>query len=98
MNEGGVSESRDGKRDVTITPKALAHKIESLQKDRKKHVNKMKGLIPAMKELMKKDENAPKVISQLQTLTELLNTSVNLHQTLIPLLPEHEKVTQNEWF
>lgn len=63
-----------------------------------KHVNKIKGLIPAMKELMKRKENVQEVKSQLQTLTQLLGTAVNLHQTIIPLLPEDEKVRQNDWF
>lgn len=60
-----------------------------------KHVNKIKGLIPAMKELMKQKENVQEVKSQLQTITQLLDTAVNLHQTL---LPADEKVKQNDCF
>ena len=41
-----------GKRGTKLTAKALANKIENLQKERKSNVNKMKGLIPEMKSLM----------------------------------------------
>lgn len=34
----------------------------------------------------------------MQILTQLLDTAVNLHRTIIPLLPEDEKVKQNDWF
>lgn len=61
-------------------------------------MNKIKGLIPAMKELMKRNENAQELKSQLQNLTQVLETAVNLHQTIIPLLPEDGKARQNDWF
>lgn len=56
--ENNGSEAMAAKRNVKLTAKALANKLESLQKERKTHVNKLKGLIPAMKELMKRNENA----------------------------------------
>lgn len=81
-----------------ITVKALANKTESLQREHKSHVNKIKGLIPGMKGLMKQRRNVQELKSQLQTLTQLLDTAVNLHQTVTPLLPEDEKATQSECF
>ena len=61
-------------------------------------MHKIKGLIPAMKGLMRQNGNAQELKSQLQTLIQLLDAAVNLHQKIIPLLPEDEKVKQNEWF
>lgn len=95
--ENNGSEAMDAKRCVKLTAKAWANKVESLQKDRRTHMNKMKGLIHAMKELMKRNENAQELKSELQTLTHL-DTAVNLHRSIIPLLPEDEKVRQNDWF
>lgn len=51
-----------------------------------------------MKALMKRNENEPKVRTQLKILTQLFDHAVKLHQTIIPLLPEDEMVKQNEWF
>lgn len=51
--ENNGSEALDAKRNVKLTAKALANKVENLQKEHKANVNKIKGLIPAMKELMK---------------------------------------------
>ncbi len=96
--ENNECEMVDGKRSVKLTAKALANKVESLQKERKMYVNKIKDLIPAMKGLMKSRENAQELKSHLKTLTQRLDCAVNLHQTIIPLLPEDEKVKQNEWF
>lgn len=36
--------------------------------------------------------------TQLKFLTQLLDTAVNVHQKITPLLPKDEKVKQNEWF
>lgn len=98
MEQVESNETVNAKRNVKLTAKALACKVENLQKERKTHVNKMKGLIPDIKELMKRKENVQEVKVQLQTLTQLLDTAVNLHQTIIPLLPEDEKTKQNDWF
>ena len=54
----------------------------------------MKGLILVMKDLMKRNKIAQELNCQLQTPTQLLDTAVHLHQTIIPLLPEDEKVRQ----
>lgn len=96
--ENNGSEALVVKQKIKLTAKALANKIESLQKERKAYVDKIKCLIPAMKELMKRKENVQEVRTQLKILTQYLDTAVNLHQTLILLLPEDEKVKQNESF
>lgn len=93
-----VADAVRPKREIKLTGKALALKIENLQKDRKTHVNKLKDLIPVIKEFMKRKENAPQVKVKLQTLNELYDSAVTFHHALIPLLPDDEKTTQNEWF
>lgn len=93
-----VADATRTKRESKLTGKALLLKIDNLQKDRKRHVNKLKDLIPAMKELMKRRDNAPQVETKLQTLNELYDSAVGFHDALIPLLPDDEKTTQNEWF
>lgn len=60
------SEREEGKREVKLTAKALANKIATLQKECKTNVNQIKRLIPAIKDLMRKKENAPQVQSQLE--------------------------------
>jgi len=51
------------KRKVQLTAKALAYKLEQLQKERKRNVNVIKSSIPSIKELMLKNENVPAVQS-----------------------------------
>lgn len=92
-----VSETME-KREVKLTAKALAIKIEKLQKERKVLVDKIKALIPAIKELMKRKENVHQVQQQIQTLIQLHDTAIELHKSLIPLLPESEQILQKEWF
>lgn len=86
------------KHEIKLSGKVLAHKIENLQKDRKRHVNKIKELIPVMKDLMKRNESAPQVKTKLQTLTQLYDFAVVSHDSLILLLPEDEKTVQNGRF
>ncbi len=50
-----VFEMECGKRETKVTAKALVNKIEKLEQERKIIVNKMKGLIPEIKELLKRD-------------------------------------------
>lgn len=54
--ENNGSELPVVKQKIKLTAKALTSKVESLQKKRKAHVDKIKRLIPAMKELMKRNE------------------------------------------
>lgn len=48
-----VGKPENYKRLIVLTEKVLANKIETIQTDRKKHVNKMKRVIMSFKELMK---------------------------------------------
>lgn len=50
-----------------LTTKAWQLKVESLQRDYKSKVNKIKNVIGSMKYLMQNDENAFKVHSLLET-------------------------------
>lgn len=103
MSEASVDdvaglEMDEGKRETKLTAKALANKIESLQRERKKDVNKIKGLIPEMKSLMTRRENASQLQMLFKTLVQLCENASKLHDMLIPLLPEDEQEKQNEWF
>lgn len=86
------------KREVKLTGKALIGKIERLQKERKTHVNKTKSLIPATKELMKRNQNAQHVNFRLHALLQHYDSALELHEALLPLLPDDQKATQNDWF
>lgn len=58
----------------------------------------MKAVIPVMKGLMKRKENAQQLEAHLQTFTQLFDSAVQLHESVIPLLPEDEQTVQSEWF
>lgn len=60
-------EQDKGKRKVQLTAKALANKIEQLQKERKRNVNVIKSSIPAIKELMQRNENVSAVRIELES-------------------------------
>ena len=92
------SQMECGKRKVQLTAKALVNKIEKLQRERKRTVNKIKGLIPQMKSFMKKRENVSHVQPLLESLIQLCENANMSHNMLIPLLPEDEQRKQNEWF
>ncbi|KAK0145483.1 hypothetical protein N1851_015620 [Merluccius polli] len=86
------------KRTVKLTAKALACKMETLQKQRQSNVTKMKELSREIKGLMKNDENAKKVQFKLNELKQLCENANAAHESVIVLLPKEEKVTQNEWY
>ncbi len=60
--------AESSKREPKPIAKAVALKIETLQKDRKANVNQMKHMILSMKDLLKCDGNAPEVRSMLGSL------------------------------
>lgn len=93
---GHAAES--SKRESKPTAKAVALKIETLQKDRKAKVNQMKHMILSMKDLMKCDSNASEVSSMLGSLKCLKNDASVLHNNVLPYLPLIEQENQNEWF
>ena len=49
------------KRQKNLTVKALAGKMQKLQKERQVNINKIKALIHSTKDLMQKDDNASTV-------------------------------------
>ncbi len=78
--------------------KAVALKIETLQKDRKAKMNQMKHMILSMKDLLKCDGNAPEVRSMLGSLKCLKDDASVLHKKVLNFLPSVEQDKQNEWF
>lgn len=103
MSEASVDDvtglEMDGsKRETKLTAKALANKIESLQREQKKDVNKIKGPIPEMKSLTTRKENASQLQMLFKTLVQLCENASKRHDMLIPLLSEDEQEKHNEWF
>lgn len=92
------SKMDEQKREIKLSIKALANKIENLQKERKAMVNKTKGLTNIIKDLMQNDDNVPQVRSQLETLVQMVENTKLLHESLVPILPKEEQEKQNEWF
>lgn len=88
----------EGKRSQRLTPKAWELKFESLQKERKSKMDKIKNVIASMKECMKNDENASKVSSLLESLKLLRDDACIQHENVLPLLPAEEQMRLNEWF
>ena len=97
MSDANEMENMEN-RTVKLTAKALACKMETLQKQRQSNVTKMKELSHEIKGLMKSDENAKKVQFKLDELKQLHENATATHESVIVLLPKEEKVTQNEWF
>lgn len=87
-----------GKREIKLTSKAMANKIEKLQQERKNIVHKIKRLIPEMKTLMRTKENVTTVQLHTDNLYQLYENATTLHNMLLPLLPEDEQIKQDEWF
>lgn len=98
MEEDEAVVFTESKRERKLTAKAWELKVESLQKDRKSKVDKIKKVIASMKELMQNDENSSKVCSLLETLKLLRDDVTLLHESVIPLLPAEEQKRQNEWY
>ena len=94
----GTNTAEMGKRKVILTEKALAGKIDTTQKERKKKVDKIKGVVSVLKELMRDDGNVSKVESQLDVLMQLSHEAQALQMSLMPLIPPDEQEKQNEWF
>lgn len=92
------SDMEPGKRERKPTEKALVNKIEKLQNERKHAVDKIKSLIPRMKELMKQRENVSQVKQRLGNLNTLCENATTANNELLPLLPEDELIEQKEWF
>lgn len=91
------SNMENEKREIKLTAKALEIKIERLQHERKSSVNKIKALIPQIKAHMK-SKNVTEIPSQLNNLNALSKKATDLHNELLPLLPDDEDKKQNEWF
>lgn len=92
------SDMESGKRERKLTEKALVNKIEKLQNERKHAVDKIKGLIPRMKGLMKQRGTVSQVKQCLGNLNILCENATTAHNELLPLLPEDELIKQKEWF
>lgn len=93
-NVNGVTTEKD-KRTMTLTEKAIACKVEKLQKERQSKVHKLKGTIITLKELMKNDDNALKMQAQLDTMMQMHEDAISLHKSLMPLITMEEQQKQN---
>ncbi len=69
-SRAGSTSSKMEKRKITLTAKALASKIELIQKQRKEEVNKLKSQILSLKELMGDDQNVSQVKAQFDVLLQ----------------------------
>lgn len=61
-------------------------------------MNKIKGLIPEMKVLMKQNENVYQIREYLGKLNKLCEWANTAQHELLPLLPQDEVTKQDEWF
>ena len=75
----------ESRRTVKLTVKALACKIEKVQKDRSSCVAKMKELTKEVKGLMKNDGNENDVQSAMGKLNNVYENAKGAHDSLIEL-------------
>ena len=61
-------------------------------------MNKIKGVITALKDHMKNDTSALQVQAQLDFLMQMLEDAISLHESLMSLIPQEEQQKQNAWF
>lgn len=96
LNENEDSE----KRQIKLTAKAYANKIEGIQKERQTKINKLKGIIKLIKGLMqdKSEQNVETIQSQLKNCDALFKDATQLHTTVMPMLPPEEQDKQSVWF
>ena len=85
----------ESRRTVKLTVKALACKIEKVQKDRSSCVAKMKELTKEVKGLMKNDGNENDVQSAMGKLNNVYENAKGAHDSLIELIPQGEQENQN---
>ena len=83
------------KRQVKPTVKALALKIEGIQKERQTKIKKLKGLMNTINDLM---ENIKAIQSHLENCQALFKDATQLHNTVMPVLPQEEQTKQHTWF
>lgn len=95
-----IANEQSERRRIKLTAKALACKIESIQKERQAKVNKLKGVVNLVKELMQNpnEHNAQSIQSHLDNVYVLFDDATKLHDAVIPLLPQEEQEKQNAWF
>ncbi len=61
-------------------------------------MNVIKSSIPAIKELMQRNENVLAVRIELESLVHVFEEAIKHHDSVIPLLPSDEQTKQNDWF
>ena len=86
------------KRQPKPTAKALANKMEHLQKDRKAKVKKIEAIGKEIHVLMQSSDNVETIQSHLHNVSALYDEASQLHDSVIPLLPPEEQEKQNAWF
>ena len=86
------------KRQSKPTAKALAYKMDHLQRERKAKVNKIEAISKEIHVLMQSSDNAETIQSHLYNVSALYDEASQLHDSVIPLLPPEEQEKQNKWF
>lgn len=87
------------KRTVILTAKALAEKIESLQKLRKVKLNQAHKLIETIKRLMQDNkEYEPEIRNMYDNFKVLCSDVKEVHESLLCVLPDSEREKHDIWF
>ena len=98
MNSSSPAPGSEQKRQPKLTAKALANKMEILQKERKAKVNLIEAIVKEVDELMQSSDNAETIQTHLHNVPALYDEASQLHDAVIPFLPPEEQDKQNAWF
>lgn len=85
------------KRVVILTAKALAERLDRLQRDRKAKLNKANNLKESIRVSMEKNETSM-VQASFNDFVGLCNEAKTVHGSLMCLLPDDEKEKHETWF
>lgn len=92
------AENALGKRPIKLTVKASEAKMQSNQKERNARMKKLYNLARNVKELMLSNKNVSEVQSTSEMFVRLMTETMELHESLKPLMPKEEMMKQNAWF
>ena len=82
-------------RNIKLTAKAYAAKLEKLQQDRKSKLKQVSTLQTKITELMKNGETEKEVLFEYQICSALYNQAHEVHTSILPLLPPDERERQD---
>ena len=95
---GSNVDTNEQRKQFTLTPNALTHKIAHFQREIKDKVNEIEGLVKAINDLMHSSDNAKAVQFNCHTVSALYDEASQLHDSVILLLSPEEQERQNIWF